>query len=417
MANYENPVNTNIESRLNMNLTTSQGVQPMYQGVLNRHIMERATSVMVHHQFGQKVKIEKGKGKVITFQQMSPLPLAKVPLIEGITPKGSALNVHQKTAVCEQFGDYIATSDQFDFFTPDPPPVLLQLNEVLAVQAAETLDSLSADVLSSGTNVQYVGDKLTRNALESTDILTVEEIRKAVRTLKTNKAKPFKDGSYVCIIHPDITHDIMSDPDWKDVKTYSDPKDIYNGEIGKLYGVRFVENVGAVVFRGADLVDGRLETMQIAGIDETRKVVRVAEEIFAGDVAGLAGREVLIYGKQYAIASAAAGVNGSATITLATELDEIVSVDMTIYPGEGAANNMPVYSTLVLGRDAYGVSDPKGNLENITKSLGSAGTADPLNQRATVGWKALHVAKILVDEYMVRIESVSSRYADLYDAG
>lgn len=415
MANYNNPADTAMEDRLNLNLTTSQGVKPLYQDVLDRHLLERATPMLVHHQFGQKVKIQKGKGKTITFQQLSPLPLAKVPLIEGITPKGSAINVHQKTAVCEQFGDYIATSDQFEMFTPDPPPVVLKLNQILANQAAETMDSLTADVLSSGTNVQYVNGKLSRSTLIDTDILTVEEIRKAVRTLKTNKAKPFKDGSYVCIIHPDITHDIMSDPDWKDVKTYSDPKDIYNGEIGKLYGVRFVESTEAVVFRGADLVADRLETMQIAGIDSTRKIVNVAEEIFSGDCAGLASREVLIYGKQYTISSAAAGNNGSAKLTLATALDDIVDVDMTIYPGEGASHNMPVYSTLVLGADAYGVSDPKGNLENITKSLGSGGSADPLNQRATIGWKALHVAKILIDEYMVRIESVSSRYKDLYE--
>ena len=229
MANYNNPADTAMEDRLNLNLTTSQGVKPLYQDVLDRHLLERATPMLVHHQFGQKVKIQKGKGKTITFQQLSPLPLAKVPFIEGITPKGSAINVHQKTAVCEQFGDYIATSDQFEMFTPDPPPVVLKLNQILANQAAETMDSLTADVLSSGTNVQYVNGKLSRSTLIDTDILTVEEIRKAVRTLKTNKAKPFKDGSYVCIIHPDITHDIMSDPDWKDVKTYSDPKDIYNG--------------------------------------------------------------------------------------------------------------------------------------------------------------------------------------------
>jgi N4-gp56 family major capsid protein len=40
----------------------------------------------------------------------------------------------------------------------------------------------------------------------------------------------------------------------------------------------------------------------------------------------------------------------------------------------------------------------------IVKQLGSAGTADPLNQRATQGWKATHVAEILSDLFMVRVE-------------
>lgn len=40
----------------------------------------------------------------------------------------------------------------------------------------------------------------------------------------------------------------------------------------------------------------------------------------------------------------------------------------------------------------------------ITKPLGSAGTADPLDQRATQGWKMNHVAVILNNAFMVRYE-------------
>ena len=47
-------------------------------------------------------------------------------------------------------------------------------------------------------------------------------------------------------------------------------------------------------------------------------------------------------------------------------------------------------------------------LENITKSLGSAGSGDPLNQRATMGWKAYHLCRILTDMYMVRLESLAT---------
>ena len=49
-----------------------------------------------------------------------------------------------------------------------------------------------------------------------------------------------------------------------------------------------------------------------------------------------------------------------------------------------------------------------GGLQYYSKQKGSAGTADPIDQRSTVGWKAIKVAKILVQEYMVRIESSSA---------
>lgn len=65
-----------------------------------------------------------------------------------------------------------------------------------------------------------------------------------------------------------------------------------------------------------------------------------------------------------------------------------------------------VYCTLILAANAYGISRVSGQaLKNIVKPLGSAGTADPLDQRATSGWKATFVAKILNENFLQRIES------------
>ena len=73
-----------------------------------------------------------------------------------------------------------------------------------------------------------------------------------------------------------------------------------------------------------------------------------------------------------------------------------------------ANTTIDVNSTLILGQNAYGVTSVDGGgLEHITKQLGSSGTADPLNQRATVGWKLTKTAELLVDPYMVRIETGS----------
>ena len=77
-----------------------------------------------------------------------------------------------------------------------------------------------------------------------------------------------------------------------------------------------------------------------------------------------------------------------------------------IFTGEGATGS-DVYATLVFGKNAYGVVSLRGqkNIQTIIKPLGSAGTADPLDQRASVGWKAWTVTKILNDNFMVRIET------------
>ena len=195
---------------------------------------------------------------------------------------------------------------------------------------ADKTGTITREVLNGGTNVQYAeGQVDSRAELSYTDAennmnLTVDAVRKAVRFLKVMNA-PRINGYYAGIIHPDCSYDLMSDPKWVNVKTYSDPEGIYEGEIGRIEGVRFVETSEAKVFTGE----------------------------------GAAGRDV--------------------------------------------------YSTLILGADAYGVTEiTGGGLQHIVKQLGSAGTADPLNQRATAGWKATKVAERLVEAYMVRIETTST---------
>lgn len=76
---------------------------------------------------------------------------------------------------------------------------------------------------------------------------------------------------------------------------------------------------------------------------------------------------------------------------------------------DAGESGIDVYSTLVIGANAYGTTSVEnGGLKTIVKQLGSGGTADPLDQRATVGWKAIKTAVRLVEEYMVRIETGSS---------
>ncbi len=76
---------------------------------------------------------------------------------------------------------------------------------------------------------------------------------------------------------------------------------------------------------------------------------------------------------------------------------------------DGGGEGTDVYSTLILGANAYGITSVDGGgLETIVKQLGSGGTSDPLNQRATAGWKAIKTAERLVEQFMVRIETGSS---------
>ena len=88
------------------------------------------------------------------------------------------------------------------------------------------------------------------------------------------------------------------------------------------------------------------------------------------------------------------------------------TTEAKIYTGDGCPDGLAVFGTLFLGANAYGVTDVEGGgLETIVKQKGSAGTADPLNQRSSVGWKAMKTAEMLINNYMVRVESCSKRFS------
>ena len=124
----------------------------------------------------------------------------------------------------------------------------------------------------------------------------------------------------------------------------------------------------------------------------------------------LAGRWVLIGNTR-----AYVGENTATTMTIYTDSTKTqtkalpINGTAVIYPGEAGAEGRDVYATLILGDNAYGTTRLSGaGLQHIVKQLGSAGTSDPLNQRATVGWKANKVTVRLVEAFMVRIETAST---------
>jgi len=404
----------------NTNVTTDEGLSAEMKTFYDKYLIENAKAVLVHDQFGQQRDIPKGSGKTVEFRKYAPYPKALIPLTEGVTPSGRKLSVSTITATVNQYGDYTEISDVLILTAIDNN--ILEATKLHAQQAGETLDTVTREVLNGGTNVQYANGQvnarylLTGGQSQAADnhYLTVECIRRGVRNLKTNKAKKI-NGYYVGIIHPDVAFDLMGDKDWISASEYAGSEQIFEGEIGKIHGVRFVETTEAKIFHAEDLVaegsTNETRTLTVASWTAGTKTVGIDEALSAAEATALAGRKVIIDGVLYSIKSATAGTAGSASFVVneTAPADNAPADGDVIYPGEAGAAGRDVYSTLLLGADAYGVTKVTGGgLQTIVKQLGSAGTADPLNQRATVGWKAIKTAVRLVETYMLRIETAST---------
>jgi N4-gp56 family major capsid protein len=400
----------------NTNTTLDPGLSDEMKTYYSMRLINLAEPELIHDQFGQKHPIPKNSGKTIEFRKYDSLPKALVPLTEGVTPAGQKLSMGVIRATIKQYGGYIGLSDILELTAIDNN--LVQATRLLASQAGRTSDTITREVLAGGTNVVYAGGAKDRSELVGGDAteannkyLSVDDIRKAVRALKVMNAQKI-NGYFAGIIHPDTAYDLMSDKKWVDVKTYSDPDGIYEGEIGKIEGVRFVETTEAKIFHAPDLViaDGSNAAVRNLTVKSASgKVITVNEALSTNQAAALTGREILVGSELMEVASAAAGVASAATITVKDSPATTPAASTVIYPGEGGAKGRDVYSTLIVGADAYGVTELEGGgLQHIVKQLGSSGAADPLNQRATAGWKLTKVAERLVEQYMVRIESAST---------
>ena len=402
----------------NTNVTTQASLSAENKTFWDKALITLAQPELIHDQFAQLRDIPNGNGKTIEFRQFDPLPEITAPLTEGVTPAGQELSVNSMTATVSQYGGYVTTSDVLDMTALDP--VVNEATKLIARQAGETLDTITRDIINAGTNVLYAIGKTSgtqnasapssRSALGYTDAgtnhnLTVYDVKRAVRALKRQDAPKIK-GDYVGIIHPDVAFDLMKDPEWLAPKQYVDTNGIYEGEIGKLYGVRFIENTRAKVFKQDWLTEGS-KTLTVASAVTSDDDVPVKEKITAADATALAGKTVYIGSSAVTIASATAGNAGSAKITLSAAGS--FSANAVIWQTGAGAEGVDVYSTLVIAADAYGTTKvTSGGLQHIVKPLGSGGTSDPLDQRSTIGWKATKTAEILVQQYLVRVESTAT---------
>ena len=399
----------------NTQLTTSADLSDEMKTFYSDYLIDNAWPLLVHDQFGQKKPIPKGGGKTIEFRKYDPLAKSLTALTEGTTPSGNSLVMSVITATVAQYGDYIELSDMLMLTAIDNN--LVQATELLGHQAGETMDTITRNIISAGTNVQYADAQVAARYLlvggdataANNHYLTVNSVRRGVRNLKNNKAKKI-GKNYVAIIHPDVAFDIMGDDDWVNASQYAGSTQIFEGEIGTLHGVRFVETTEAKIFHAEDLVDtdGANDAVTLTTASYSAKVITIDEALATADATALAGRYIVANGYKYTVVSAAAGAAGAATITI-SETPSVDPVDgIVLYPGEAGAAGRDVYSTLMIGTNAYGVTDVKGGgLETIVKQLGSAGTGDPLNQRSTTGWKAVKTAIRLTETFIVRIETCS----------
>lgn len=232
-----------------MATVTYGDISPKVAGVAAKELLTRATPLLIIEKFCQTKPLPSNSTKQMIFRRYNSLELATTPLTEGVTPTGKTLTKTDVPVTLQQYGDWVEISDVIADTHDDP--VLMETMGLLGEQAAETIETLRFNVIKAGTAVKWANGG-ARNAV-NTKITTALQ-RKVIRELKRQNARTYTQvvkstpaygtepvaPAYVALCHTDCISDIQDMTGFVPVEKYGNLGVIFEGEIGKVEGVRYI---------------------------------------------------------------------------------------------------------------------------------------------------------------------------------
>lgn len=230
--------------------------------------LARAEYEYVFDKGAQKRTLPSNEGKTISFTRHTPLAKATVALTEGTNPAEVNLTATTVSATLAEYGNTVKISRFLSLTSIDRNNK--EKIEVVGQNMGETLDEIVRNELVTGATTQLAGGKASLSLVAASDVLSAGEIRKAVRTLKNNKARPYSGGNYSWMMKtgPYPAFDLMGDSTFVQADTYDNAaKNIYRGDLGVLYGVRFWESPNQKVETDAGASSAEVYSNLIHGSD------------------------------------------------------------------------------------------------------------------------------------------------------
>jgi N4-gp56 family major capsid protein len=196
------------------------------------------------------------QGTSVKFTITTDLAVASTPLNESVDVDAVALSDSQVTLTPAEYGNAVVTT--FRARATSFIPLDRTVANVVGFNAGVTLDTIARDIMAAGSNVRYATggatDPTGRTSVEPGDTLSAHDVRRARTDLVGANVAPFEGGFYASVIHPDVAFDLRTETGaaaWRDPHVYSQPAEIWSGEVGAFEGFRFMESPRAPMFADA----------------------------------------------------------------------------------------------------------------------------------------------------------------------
>jgi N4-gp56 family major capsid protein len=310
-----------------------------------RRLLTRALPRLVHGRWSMPARLNKnGSYELRKYGSLSAVTSA---LTEGTTPvEQSAPSLTLTTITPLFYGSWIGHTDEIEMTVFDP--LVSEVSSILGEQCGLSADTLIRNTITTSATKDYSGGAAGRSSLDAPiHNITYADFVKAVATLESANTLPVDGEFFICIIHPHTWATLMQDPTFVNMWVQETDPAIRSGYLGTILRCRLY-----------------------------------------------------------------------------------ISSNSREYADEGVGSTTDVYSMLFIGRESYGTVGMSGSMPNvvdtaadtqrnmtgqqvkpvniIVKQLGSAGADDPLDQRATIGWKMSLATSVLNSDWILDMEHTNA---------
>lgn len=359
-----------------MSITTTTQIDGPVNNIFQVNLLARAEALCPYYVGTVPASVSEHQGtftaKWRRFDNLTPVTTALAELTGALgfpTRTGSQVSKTDITATVSKYGDYIIVGEEVDLVNFNGQA--LEFTDLLAHQAGTSLNRLQRDEMEDNSTQVFGGTATTATDINASAALaqdfTVSLNTRVVNALDNQVARkfvPMTTGSrnigtspirsaYWAITHPDVVEDLRTLTGFTEVQDYASQTAIAPGEEGSLGNVRFISTTEATIDAGG------------------------------GDTA-----------------TGSATIDGRSTSSLA-------DVYNTVVYGMNAVGSLGFGREHV--KESYRAGDRLPSVMMISKPRGSAGTADPLNEVATMGWKSWHAPVLLNSNWIRGVKTAASR--------
>lgn len=181
-------------------------------------------------------------GSAVLFNIYNDMAPATTAISQTVDVDAVAITDNEVTVSLNEYGNAAITSARlrgFSYLT-----VSSDVANVIGFNAGLTFDCLARNPLLAGSNVRYAGAATSRVTVAAGHILTAANVRRASTDLTNRSVQRVMNGYYKAFIAPDVAYDLRSETGaaaWRDPHTYSQPEQIWNGEVGAFESFSFIE--------------------------------------------------------------------------------------------------------------------------------------------------------------------------------